>query len=334
MEIIFEEIQNTGIIKLNRPQALNALNMEMAKLFSDKLKEWENNDTIQRVLLHSEGKHFCAGGDVKSLFLTRNENKLKKNFFKTEYKLNYQISQFSKEFLSIWNGVVMGGGVGLSIYGDHRLATESTKFAMPESSIGFFPDVGASFFLSNLPYNIGKYIGLTGTVLETNDLVYLGLATQYFNIEKLATVKENYIKTGKVDNDTYEVRHDSEIIKNIDLINKLFQGDIKNIFSNIYSNNTEFSKKILEILLKKCPMSLAITSKLIDDAKGRSLKECLEIEYQLSQKLVYRADFDNGVNSVLVAKDHKPQWDPSSIEKINIKNLNKYFEIHTEKLYL
>ena len=193
MEILFLEKNQTGIITLNRPKALNALNLDMTIKFYEKLKEWEDNINIKRVLLIGTGNHFCAGGDVKSLFLNGDKNNLKYDFFKTEYRLNYLISQFKKEFLSIWNGVVMGGGVGLSIYGDHRLATDNSKFAMPETAIGFFPDVGASFFLSNLPNNIGKFIGLTGEVLTLNEIIFFGLATDYFPIENLEKVKTSFI---------------------------------------------------------------------------------------------------------------------------------------------
>ena len=334
MDIVFSETNQTGIIKLNRPKALNALNLEMAKKFHDKLLEWEEKDNILRVLLVGEGKHFCAGGDVKSLVLAGKENSLKHDFFKIEYKLNYLISQFSKEFLSVWNGVVMGGGVGLSIYGDHRLATDNSKFAMPESAIGFFPDVGGSYFLSNLPGNIGKYIGLTGEVLGLNELIFFGLATHYFKNNKIEDVKEKFIKRGEISHDNFEVKNDTYLIKNMNLINELFNGNIQTIISNLKSHNSEFSKKILDILLAKCPMSLAISTKLIDDAKGKSLKECLETEFQLSQKIVYRSDFDNGVNSVLISKDHNPIWEPSKIDEINIEDLDFYFETHTENLYL
>ena len=334
MDIVFSETNQTGIIKLNRPKALNALNLEMAKKFHDKLLEWEEKDNILRVLLVGEGKHFCAGGDVKSLVLAGKENSLKYDFFKIEYKLNYLISQFSKEFLSVWNGVVMGGGVGLSIYGDHRLATDDSKFAMPESAIGFFPDVGGSYFLSNLPGNIGKYIGLTGEVLGLNELIFFGLATHYFQINKIEYVKEKFIKRGEISHDNFEVKNDTYLIKNMNLINELFNGNIQIIISNLKSHNSEFSKTILDILLVKCPMSLAISTKLIDDAKGKSLKECLETEFQLSQKIVYRSDFDNGVNSVLISKDHNPIWEPSKIDEINIEDLDFYFETHTENLYL
>ena len=334
MEIIFLEKNDTGIITLNRPKALNALNIDMAKIFSEKLQEWNENVNIQRVLLIGEGKHFCAGGDVKSLYLTKNENNFKEEFFRIEYKLNYLISQFKKEYLSIWNGVVMGGGVGLSIYGDHRMATDNTKFAMPETSIGFFPDVGASYFLSNLPKNVGKFIGLTGHILEVNDLIYLGLATDYFKIENLELLKNNYINSGELIRENFEVNNDTELIKNIELINLMFEGNLNEIISNLENNKSQFSSKILDIIYKKCPMSLYVSTKLINDAKGKSLKECLEIEYQLSQKLVYRNDFDNGVNTVLVTKDHNPQWSPAKIDQINTEELNKYFETHTEKLYL
>tara|TARA_E500000075_G_scaffold113027_1_gene108441 strand:- start:845 stop:1849 length:1005 start_codon:yes stop_codon:yes gene_type:complete len=334
MDILFSEIDQTGIIKLNRPKALNALNLEMAKKFYDKLLEWEENNNISRVILYGEGKHFCAGGDVKSLVLAGKKNQLKYDFFKIEYQLNYLISQFSKEFLSIWNGVVMGGGVGLSIYGDHRLVTDNSKFAMPEASIGFFPDVGGSYFLSNLPGNIGKYVGLTGDVLSVNELIFFGLATHYINLNDIEDVKENFINNGNILSDNYEVENDTNIIRNIDQINELFDGNIKKIIANLKKNNSEFSKKILDILSNKCPMSLAITTKLIDDAKGRSLKECLEIEFQLSQKIVYRDDFDNGVTSLLISKDHNPIWQPSNIDEINIDELNNYFESDTESLYL
>ena len=334
MDILFSEIDQTGIIKLNRPKALNALNLEMAKKFYDKLLEWEENNNISRVILYGEGKHFCAGGDVKSLVLAGKKNQLKYDFFKIEYQLNYLISQFSKEFLSIWNGVVMGGGVGLSIYGDHRLVTDNSKFAMPEASIGFFPDVGGSYFLSNLPGNIGKYVGLTGDVLSVNELIFFGLATHYINLNDIEDVKENFINNGNILSDNYEVENDTNIIRNIDQINELFDGNIKKIIANLKNNNSEFSKKILDILSNKCPMSLAITTKLIDDAKGRSLKECLEIEFQLSQKIVYRDDFDNGVTSLLISKDHNPIWQPSNIDEINIDELNNYFESDAESLYL
>ena len=171
MEILFEVKNSTGVITLSRPKALNALNLNMAIQLSKKLKEWEDDNAVERVILLGEGNHFCAGGDVKSVHLSGPFSELKREFFSKEYSLNLQIKNFPKPYLSIWKGVVMGGGVGLSIYGDYRIATDSTKFAMPETSIGFFPDVGASFFLSRMENNIGKYLGLTGELIQCKDLL-------------------------------------------------------------------------------------------------------------------------------------------------------------------
>ena len=148
MEIKFEIIRSTGVITLNRPQALNALNIDMAEQFSETLNKWSADKKIKRVLLKGEGKHFCAGGDVKKVHMSGYKSNLRQNFFSTEYKLNYEIYNFPKPYMSIWKGVVMGGGVGLSIYGDYRIVTDTTKFAMPETAIGFFPDVGGRYFLS------------------------------------------------------------------------------------------------------------------------------------------------------------------------------------------
>ena len=200
MEILFEVKNSTGIITLNRPNALNALNLNMAIQFSNKLREWENNNKIERVLLMGKGKHFCAGGDVKSVHLSGPFSKLKSEFFSKEYSLNLQIKKFPKPYLSIWQGVVMGGGVGLSIYGDYRIATESTKFAMPETSIGFFPDVGGSFFLSRLDNNIGKYLGLTGELIQSEDLINFGLATNFCPEDKIDKLITQYIIDGSVFN--------------------------------------------------------------------------------------------------------------------------------------
>ena len=153
--IIFQEKNETGIILLNNPKVLNALDLEMAELFFSKLNQWQYNNNIKRVLLKGEGKAFCVGGDVKSMFLSSGVSDLKKIFLFKEYKLNYAISQFTKPYLSIWDGIVMGGGAGLSIHGNSRIATENAKFAMPETAIGFFPDVGGSYFLSRIPNNLG-----------------------------------------------------------------------------------------------------------------------------------------------------------------------------------
>ena len=328
-------VQNeTGIIKLNRPNTLNALNYDMACNFLDILLKWKESTKIDRVLLYGEGKSLCAGGDVKSLFLSSGNNNLKEIFFQKEYLLNNTINEFPKNYLSIWDGIIMGGGVGLSIYGNYRLVTEKAKFAMPETTIGFFPDVGGSYFLSRLSKGIGLYLGLTGKTCNARDMMDLDLATHYLPSEWISKAKEEYIENGNINTSSYYPEMSSDIIENQSFIEDIFQGTLEEIINKLKISKNRFGQKIYSHLLTRCPMSLAVTIKLLNVAKLKTLGECLDIEYQLSQHMVYRNDFNNGVDSVLVSKKHHPQWNPSTINEINFDELNKMFEPHVEKLYL
>ncbi len=333
-KIIFEKKNNTGIITLNNTKSLNAIDLEMVELFLLKIKEWEKDDEIKRVLLKGNGKAFCAGGDVKSVFLSSGTNDLKRNFFNKEYKLNYAISKFNKPYLSIWDGIVMGGGVGLSIYGTERIATENSKFAMPESAIGFFPDVGSSYFLSKIKNHIGVYLGLTGKVLGAEEMIYFGLATNFQENKNIETFEKNYINNGLVSKSNMLKESNSELITNINFINEIFSQDIKYIFKSLKNSNNEFAKKTYSILETRCPMSLIVTIELLSKAKNLSLKECLEMEFQLSQKIVYRDDFNNGVETVLINKKNNHLWNPKTIYDINESEVKDIFEFHTKKLGL
>ena len=315
----------TGIINLNRPKALNALDFDMACLFLETLLKWKQSPKIERVLLLGEGKALCAGGDVKSLYLSSGKNNLKKVFFQKEYSLNHNINEFNKDYLSIWDGIVMGGGVGLSIYGNYRLASEKAKFAMPETAIGFFPDVGGSFFLSRLPRGIGLYLGLTGKICNARDIMDLGFATHYSPSELIDSIKNRYIEDGEINTSNYYPEMSSEITENQNFIEDIFQGNIENIMNNLKITKNEFGKTIYSHLLTRCPMSLAVTVKLLNTSKTKTLKESLDLEYKIGQHMVYRNDFNNGVNSVLVSKNNNPLWYPSSIYDINYSELDKMF---------
>ena len=331
MEIKFEIIRSTGVITLNRPQALNALNIEMAELFSETLNKWSADKKIKRVLLKGEGNHFCAGGDVKKVHLSGNKSNLKKNFFSTEYKLNYEIYNFPKPYMSIWNGVVMGGGVGLSIYGDYRIVTDTTKFAMPETAIGFFPDVGGSYFLSRLKNNIGLLLGLTGYILNANEILSLELGTHYCPINELDNLIDEYISKGTIKNFTKISLDNSSILINTNLISECFNGNIQDILNKI--KNSSLNDKLYQNIINKCPMSLFVTNELIKKGRKKSLKECLEMEFNLSQKMVYRNDFNQGIDAVLISKTHKPKWDPELLEDINLNEVESFFEENKNQLF-
>tara|TARA_B100001123_G_C15317560_1_gene1026687 strand:+ start:299 stop:1309 length:1011 start_codon:yes stop_codon:yes gene_type:complete len=332
--IIFKENNGTGIVILNKPKVLNALDYNMVDLFLKQIKQWQTDKKIKQVLLKGEGKAFCAGGDVKSMVLSSEVSNLKKNFLFTEYKLNYAISQFTKPYLSIWDGVVMGGGAGLSIYGNARIATENAKFAMPETAIGFFPDVGGSYFLSRIPNNVGLYLGLTGDIIETKEMLFLGLATHFQNSKNIENLELNYINNGFLSFSKNIKMTDSKLIDHIKFIEETFVGDIHSIVKKLKQSKLKFAKKKFVHLMNRCPMSLAITVELLKRAKKLSLKKCLEMEFQLSQRVVYRDDFNNGVKSVLITKTHNPIWNPKSIHDIDYDEVKKLFQIHTEKLGL
>tara|TARA_B100001964_G_scaffold226321_1_gene275107 strand:+ start:154 stop:1149 length:996 start_codon:yes stop_codon:yes gene_type:complete len=331
MEIKFEIIRSTGVITLNRPQALNALNIDMAEQFSETLNKWSADKKIKRVLLKGEGNHFCAGGDVKKVHLSGNKSNLKKNFFSTEYKLNYEIYNFPKPYMSIWNGVVMGGGVGLSIYGDYRIVTDTTKFAMPETAIGFFPDVGGSYFLSRLKNNIGLLLGLTGYILNANEILSLELGTHYCPINELDNLIDEYISKGTINNFIKTPLDNSSILINTNLISECFNGNIQDILNKI--KNSSLNDKLYQNIINKCPMSLFVTNELIKKGRKKSLKECLEMEFNLSQKMVYRNDFNQGIDAVLISKTHKPKWNPELLEDINLNEVESFFEENKNQLF-
>jgi len=331
MEINFDIISSTGLITLNRPEALNALNIEMAEQFSVKLNEWAKAKNIKRILLKGEGEHFCAGGDVKRVHLSHNKSDLKKKFFSTEYKLNLQIYDFPKPYLSIWKGVVMGGGVGLSIYGNYRIVTDTSKFAMPETAIGFFPDVGGSYFLSRLKNNFGFFLGLTGHILNANEILSLELGTHYCPEDELENLIDEYISRGTIKNCIKTPLDNSTILNDPKLIKQCFNSNIHDIINNI--KNSSLNDKFYQNIIKRCPMSLAITTELIRKGRNKSLKECLEMEFNLSQKMVYRNDFRAGIDAVLVSKHQQPEWDPKSVQDIDLDEVEGYFKENNNKLF-
>ena len=332
-QILFSIKQDNGIITLNNPNNLNALDLKMVQDLYLILKEWKNNNSIKRVLLKGNGKAFCAGGNVKNLYISSNKDNLKKKFFQIEYRLNNLINNFSKPIMSIWDGLVMGGGVGISIYGSTRIATENSKFAMPETAIGFFPDVGASYFLSKLEH-IGLYLALTGKICNPEEMIYLKLATHYTSSKNIENIINDFLKNGEIQLLNPKIKNDSIFIKNNKIIKDTFYGDIHSIMKNLKNSNEDFARETYLHLLKRCPMSLAVTTELINLSKEKSLTECLKTEYKLCQNMVYRDDFNNGVESVLITKNHKPKWNPNSIHDIDQEEVKKLFDIKKEELIL
>ncbi|XP_029169426.1 3-hydroxyisobutyryl-CoA hydrolase, mitochondrial isoform X2 [Nylanderia fulva] len=335
-EVLLKDVGDCGVIVLNRPKVLNALNMHMVQKIYLTLKEWESSKKL--VIIEGAGeKAFCAGGDIKSLVIPLNEPKgetLGAEFFKKEYTTNYLIGTYNKPYIAIINGITMGGGVGLSVHGKYRVATEKTLFAMPETAIGLFPDVGGSYFLPRLKGKLGLYLGLTGHRLKGIDVLLAGIATHFVPSEKIADLKRDLLALKNTD-DIVEIlnkyqpklNHEFSLAPYMSQIENCFSApSVEEIIERLKKDNSEWAQKNVKILLKMSPSSLKISKKAIDEGNGKSLAECLEIEYRLAYtSLIRDGDFYEGVRALLLDKDQKPMWKPPSLTDVTDEYVNKRF---------
>jgi 3-hydroxyisobutyryl-CoA hydrolase len=338
---------NMGILLLNHPKALHALTLDMIHCMQDVMGEWSKDDTLKGILIKaSEAKRpaFSAGGDVKTVY----ENGLAANnqndYFYQEYKVNHAIATSTIPFVSLWDGVVMGGGVGLSIHGKYRVATENTLFAMPETTIGLFPDVGSMFWMNRLLSRpVANFLALTSKRIEAADLMYTGLATHYVPSKHLPDLEtalvEATIAEGSQQSDDvlasvlmsfHEVvdANSSFLAKSQTLIDQTFNEDtVEDIFSNLEKGDTDFSKDTLASLMKMSPTSLKVSLEgLRRGAELDTIGEDLRMEYRMASACTRPgSDFYEGVRSVLVDKDHSPKWNPSSVQEVTKDMVDGFF---------
>jgi len=339
-DVIFEEIPgnagNIGLITLNRQKALNALNHEMILSMSHHLDEWEKKSSIKVVIVQAApGRAFCAGGDVRSIYdkkLMNDEGLM--HFFVDEYRLNQKIFHFKKPYVSYLNGITMGGGAGISIHGSHRVATQHLVFAMPETAIGFFPDIGSSYFLSRLSYPIGLYLGLTGERMNYQDCYALGLATEVVPENQLDTLTELLAKNVLSDKatvtkviNTFAIQppksalfqHENEIKKCFD------KGSVEAIIQTLKNNPNDWCQKQALLLETKSPLSLKVTFKELSDARTLDFDACMEMEYRIMQHFLCTGDFFEGIRAMLVDKDKNPRWNPASLKEISKDAVAAFF---------
>lgn len=341
-EVILEKMDNKGVITLNRPKVLNSLNISMIRTIYPKLKEWNSDPDIKMVIIKGAGeKAFCAGGDVRAIAESGKKGEsLTTEFFKEEYQLNNLIGTLQIPYVALIHGITMGGGVGLSVHGAFRVATEKTVFAMPETAIGFFPDVGGSYFLPRLPGKLGLYLALTGYRLSGRDVIKSTIATHFVSSERLKDLENDLLR---IPNPTLQIvdkvlhkfdfQCENEHLKEFALkhdkgkINTVFNGDsLDAIIQNLEKDGSEWSKKQLEILNKMSPTSLKVTFQLLKEGEKMTLQEALNMEYRISQKFMTEHDFYEGVRAVLIDKDNKPKWKPSTINEVLDETIEKYFE--------
>lgn len=336
-DLIFSQEGQLGLISLNRPKALNALSLEMVMAMRKQLKIWERDDSVAVVMIQSAGgKAFCAGGDVRWLYERGKEKDPSQlQFFDEEYQLNLYIGNYPKPYIALMDGITMGGGVGISLHGSHPVATEHFQFAMPETGIGFFPDIGASHLLAACPGALGVYLGLTGRRLNASQAMSAGLIHCQIHseqipelIQKLSSIQFTAHAKEQV-SDCLSVLTQSgqhQAIEQLELINRCFSHtDLSSVFQALSEEQGPFAEQLLAELKQKAPLSLAVTLLQIHRAQGLSLADCLDMDSVLVRHFMAGHDFYEGIRALLVDKDKSPVWQPASIQEVTAPMVEQYF---------
>ncbi len=341
-DVITNKVGRIGHIELNRPKALNALNWNMVQRLHDALKNWEVDDSVEAVLVTgAEERAFCAGGDVKSIYWAGKagdvgrDGTLTADFFRAEYTLNYRIANYPKPYLSYLDGVTMGGGVGISVLGSHRIANEHTVFAMPETGIGFFPDVGGSYFLSRQG-PIGTLLALTGQSIDYAATLALGFATHFVPreygrelVDRLATTGvegalETLCQTPPASDQVENLRSLANACFDCNTLDEVLRRLEHSAAAT--SGLTTLAHETLEIIRQRSPTSVAVAFEQLRRGRGMSLRDCLIMEYRISQACMQGHDFYEGVRALLIDKDHSPRWSPDTIEGVGPQWIARHFE--------
>jgi enoyl-CoA hydratase len=328
-EVRFERMGAAGVITMTRPSALNALTHRMVKAMSSALHHWQNDKAVAAIVVKGEGRAFSAGGDLMAIYNGRDDPPVE--FFADEYRLNAQIEAYPKPYVALIDGIVMGGGVGVSFHGSHRIVTENAQFAMPEVGIGFFPDVGASHLLPDLADNYGMYLGLTGTRVKWGDALFSGLATHAVKAENLGPLLESIAMTGEPEASLrgvfFMARRETEREK-LAAIDRWFgQPTLMDAVAALErdAGADDLAASTLAILRQKSPTSLAVAFREIQTGQTKSMADCMRMEYRIVNRMLRGNDFYEGIRTVLVDKGAKPTWRPGTLEAVSAVDIDTYF---------
>lgn len=332
-----------GHVVLNRPKAFNALTHDMCVRFDRQMREWSQNHELGVVAVSGAGgRAFCAGGDVRALWSAGPTGSLTRDFFWDEYRLNRRLFRFPKPYIAIADGITMGGGVGISAPARVRLVSEKTMFAMPETAIGLFPDVGASYYLSRCPGQTGMYLALTGARIHAADLVALGLYTHYVPsaaLPEFLTAIELEAPAQILKRLATQPPEGETLVPLREAIDRCFAGDtIESILDRLKAEGGKWAETTLATLSRMSPLSLRITQRLLREAATLEFEDCLRMEYRLVRRFMNGHDFYEGVRAVLVDKDNSPKWKPATLAEATPGMVESYFapltsedELHFEE---
>jgi enoyl-CoA hydratase len=322
-----------GRIRLNRPKAIHALTREMCSAMIAALVEWREENGVECVLLdHAEGRGFCAGGDVVMLARSGGDDGAEaRAFFHEEYRLNHLLFTFAKPIVAFMDGITMGGGVGISQPCRYRVATENTRFAMPETSIGLFPDVGGGWYLSRLPGRIGQYLALTGARLDGAECLAFGLATHFLPALGLEDVKARIAADPQALESLLEEASapppPARIAEHREQIDRLFAADdYEDVLAALEADRSEWAAAQLEILRAKSPQACKVSLRMLyDGGLMQGFADEMRQEYAVASRVVQRHDFVEGVRALLVDKDNMPRWEPSTPEGVTEHMIDTIF---------
>jgi enoyl-CoA hydratase len=330
-EIRFERIGRAGVVTLARPAALNALTHGMVSALAAALEAWRADDGVALAIIKGEGRAFSAGGDIMHIYEAGRAGRPPIDFFADEYRLNATIAAWPKPYVALVDGIVMGGGVGVSFHGSHRVLTENAQFAMPEVGIGFFPDVGASHLLPRLVGSFGVYLGLTGNRIGYGDALWSGLATHAVKAADLPEILEALCESGDPDpvlsgfaTGAARETHDAAI----HAIQRHFsRADLRSVLLSLIGDSEvdAFSERTLQTIRKRSPTSLEVAFRSISAGAMLGMKDCMRMEFRILNRMLIGHDFYEGIRAAIIDKGDRPRWDPPTLDAIDASAIEAYF---------
>ena len=337
-DLLFERRGAAGLITLNRPHALNAVSLAMVRELTRQLAEWETDPTVTRVIVASrDPRAFSAGGDVRALYDLGRAGRFDEalGYFREEYALNTHIKSYRKPYVALIDGIVMGGGVGISVHGSHRVAGDKFAFAMPEVGIGFFPDVGATWFLPRLPGRLGTYCALTGERLDGADAVVAGIATHRVPSARFPNLIESLCDADPVEESLAACAQSparGAAAARRNAITAWFEADqVEEILGALDAEgamqgpNAAFAAETAALMRTKSPTSLKLALAQMRRGATLDFAECMRTEFRIVSRVVRGHDFYEGVRAVIIDKDQAPHWQPASLAAVDPAEVERHF---------
>lgn len=339
-EIIIERNGSAAVIRLNRPRALNSLTLPMVQTMATALELFAADPSVTSVIVMGEGERgFCAGGDIRALHQSGSTGSGDAtSFWAEEFRLNRRIAEYPKPYVALMDGITMGGGVGLSAHGSHRIVTERTRLAMPETGIGYFPDVGTTWLLPRAPGETGTWLALTGLAVGAADAIHAGLADYLLPSTDLANVVDaiGCLRPGASNSDVHAtiaaratLPEDGLFAVHAALIARSFSHDnVEAILAALDAEAEPFAADSLKAIATRSPTSLKLALRLLrEGGRSRDLSECLEREYRACRQILQTPDFYGGIRAAVIDKDRNPQWSPARLDGVSEAEIERYFGV-------